>query len=61
MDATPRSREDHLKQIREALSQSVELLRSDVPLGASGGIDSGAVVGLMKATEQKFHVQRDVQ
>lgn len=53
-----RSREAHLKDIRQALSQAVELrLRADVPLGAflSGGIDSSAIVGLMKeASEQRI-------
>ena len=53
-----RSRETHLKDIRQALSQAVELrLRADVPLGAflSGGIDSSAIVGLMKqASEQRI-------
>ena len=47
-----------LARIHEVLSRSVELrLRSDVPLGAflSGGIDSSAIVGLMKqATEQRI-------
>jgi len=53
-----RSRKEELGRIHEALSRSVELrLRSDVPLGAflSGGIDSSAIVGLMKqATEQRI-------
>ena len=58
--ATPsgRSRKEGLARIHEALSRSGELrLRSDVPLGAflSGGIDSSAIVGLMKqATEQRI-------
>ncbi len=51
-------RAERLKRIRSAMERAVELrMRSDVPLGAflSGGIDSSAIVGLMKsATDQQI-------
>ena len=50
-------RPERLKRIRSAMENAVDLrMRSDVPLGAflSGGIDSSAIVGLMKsATDQQ--------
>ena len=51
-------RSERLKRIRSAMEKAVDLrMRSDVPLGAflSGGIDSSAIVGLMKsATDQQI-------
>lgn len=51
-------RTERLKRIRNAMEKAVDLrMRSDVPLGAflSGGIDSSAIVGLMKsATDQQI-------
>ena len=51
-------RNERLKHIRSAMENAVDLrMRSDVPLGAflSGGIDSSAIVGLMKsATDQQI-------
>ena len=51
-------RSERLKRIRSAMQKAVDLrMRSDVPLGAflSGGIDSSAIVGLMKsATDQQI-------
>lgn len=51
-------RSERLKRIRSSMEKAVDLrMRSDVPLGAflSGGIDSSAIVGLMKsATDQQI-------